>query len=113
MTINLVLADDHPIIRKGLRALADTDPTLNVVGEARDGLEAVALVERHQPDVLLLDLMMPGLNGLDVLPIVRQRSPRTQVVVFSMYDNEAYVREALRNGAMGYVLKGCDPKNIL
>jgi two-component system, NarL family, response regulator NreC len=103
--ITIVLADDHQVIRQGLRALLDAAPGLSVVGEAADGAEALGLVERLSPGVLVVDVMMPGLGGLEVTRRVRQRVPRTQVVVLSMYANEAYVLEALRNGACGYVLK--------
>jgi len=101
----IVLADDHPVVRQGLRALLEAEPDFRVTGEASDGLEAVQLVKRLQPNVLVLDLMMPGLNGLEVTRQVRQRSSETRVVILSMYSNEGYVLEALRNGATGYVLK--------
>jgi len=88
-----------------MRALLEAEPDFRLVGEAGDGLETVQLVERLRPDVLVLDLMMPGLNGLEVTRQVGKRSPQTQVVILSMHANEAYVLEALRNGAVGYVLK--------
>jgi DNA-binding NarL/FixJ family response regulator len=101
----IVLADDHHVVRQGLRSLLEAEPDFSVVGEAGDGLEAAQLIERLQPDVLVLDLMMPGLNGLEVTRQVSQRSPRTHVVILSMHPNEAYVLEALRAGAAAYVLK--------
>ncbi|OGG51255.1 MAG: DNA-binding response regulator [Candidatus Handelsmanbacteria bacterium RIFCSPLOWO2_12_FULL_64_10] len=101
----IVLADDHPFVRLGLRALLKTEPDLSVVGEAMDGLEAVALTERLRPDVLVLDLMMPGLSGLEVMSRVGLQAPETRVVVLSSYDREDYVLGALRSGARGYVLK--------
>ena len=101
----IVLADDHHVVRQGLRALLEAEPDFTIVGEAADGLEVVSLVERLEPDVLVLDLMMPGLNGLDVMRQVSQRSLQTRVVILSMHSNEAYVLEALRNGVAGYVLK--------
>jgi two-component system response regulator NreC len=102
---NIVLADDHHVVRQGLRSLLAAEPDFSVVGETGDGLEAAQLVERLQPDVLVLDLMMPGLNGLEVTRRVSQRSPQTRVVILSMYANEAHVLEALRAGAAAYVLK--------
>jgi two-component system, NarL family, response regulator NreC len=113
MTLSIVLADDHPVVRRGMRTLLEAEPDYSVVGEAGDGLETIRLVERTQPELLVLDLMMPGLSGLDVLPIVRQRSPRTRVVVLSMYSNNAFVVTALMNGATGYVLKGSDGENLV
>lgn len=103
--ITIVLADDHEIVRQGLRSLLETSPDFQVVGEANNGLETIQLVDRLQPEVLIVDIMMPGLNGLEVTRQVNQRSPQIQVIVLSMRTNEAYVLEALRNGAAGYVLK--------
>jgi two-component system response regulator NreC len=103
--IRIVLADDHHVVREGLRALLETEPDFSIVGEAADGLATVDLVERLKPDVLVADLMMPSLSGLEVARQVTLRSPTTRVVILSMYANEPYVLEALRNGAAGYVLK--------
>ncbi len=104
-TIHLVLADDHLVVRQGLRALLESQAAIHVVGETGDGLEAVELVEQLRPDVLVVDLMMPGLSGLEVTRQVRQRFPNTRIVILSMHSGEPYVMEALRNGAEGYVLK--------
>jgi DNA-binding NarL/FixJ family response regulator len=105
MTVSILLADDHQVVRLGLRALLEAEADFRIAGEASDGLEAKALVESLQPDILVLDLMMPGLNGLEVTRQARQLSPKTRIVILSMQANEAYVLEALRNGASGYVLK--------
>jgi two-component system, NarL family, response regulator NreC len=113
MSISIVLADDHPLVRNGLRCAFETDPEFSIVAETGSGLEAVRLVEHLQPNVLVLDLMMPGLSGLDVLAIVRQRAPRTRVVMLSMFANEDFVLHALRDGAVAYVLKGCDSAHAL
>ena len=113
MTISIVLADDHPVVRRGMRALLEGEADLSVAGEASDGLEAVRLLERLQPDVAVLDLMMPGLSGLEALRIIRQRSPETRVVMLSMYSNNAFIAEALKIGATGYVLKGCSEENLI
>ncbi len=101
----IVLAEDHHIVRQGLHILLQAERDFSIIGETGDGLEAVQLVERLQPDVLVLDLMMPSLNGLEVTRQVTKRSPQTRIIILSMHANEAYVREALRNGAAGYVLK--------
>lgn len=105
MSTTIVLADDHNVVRQGLRALLEGEPDLSIIGEASNGLEAVELAERLRPNVLVVDVMMPGLNGLEVTREVTQRSPLTRVIVLSMHANEAYVLEALKNGAVGYVLK--------
>jgi len=109
----IVLADDHHIVRQGLRALLEGQPDFQLVGEAGDGLEAVQLTERLKPDVLIIDLMMPSLNGLEATRQVGQRSPHTRVVILSMHANEAYVLEALRNGAAGYVLKDSSAADLV
>lgn len=103
--IRLVLADDHEMVREGLARLLEDEPDFAMVGTASDGLETVQVVEQVQPDVLVVDLMMPGLNGLEVTRQLTQKFPNLLVVVLSMHADEAYVLEALRNGARGYVLK--------
>lgn len=101
----IVLADDHQILREGLRKLLEEHPSFHVIGETGDGLAAIELVEKLKPDVLVVDIVLPGLNGLEVVRTVRQRSEHTRVIMLSMHANEAYVLEALRNGASGYMLK--------
>lgn len=111
--MTIVLADDHHVVRQGLRTLLESESDFRVVGEAGDGLEAVQLVERLQPDVLVLDLMMPSLDGLEVTRQVSERSPQTRVVILSMHSSEAYVLEALRHGAAGYVLKASSAADLI
>lgn len=113
MSVTIVLADDHPLVRKGLKAVLEAEADFRVVAEAGDGLEALRLVEKLEPDVLVIDLMLPGLSGLDVLSIACQRSPRTRAVVLSMYNDEEFVFQALKNGAIGYVLKGAAPADAV
>jgi DNA-binding NarL/FixJ family response regulator len=103
--LRIVMADDHPIVRKGLRTLLEAEPDCEVIGEADDGPAALDLVERLKPDILLVDVMMPGLGGLEVTRQVSHRWPATRVIVLSMHSNEPYVLEALHNGAAAYVLK--------
>ncbi len=103
--IDVVLADDHDVVRQGLRALLETRAQIRVVGEAKDGLAAVTMVERLRPHVLVTDLTMPGLGGLDVTREVTHRCPDTKVVILSMHPMDKVVIQALRNGAMAYVLK--------
>lgn len=103
--ISTVLADDHPIVRQGLRALLEGADGCRVVGEASDGLTAIALIERLRPDVAILDVQLPDLSGLEVARRAHVHVPDTRLVVLSMYSDEPYVLEALRHGVLGYVLK--------
>ena len=109
----ILLADDHRIVRQGLRALLAGESDFEVVGEADDGREALELVKRLNPDVLVLDLMMPGLNGLEVARQLPRQSPGVRVVVLSMYDDEGFVLEALANGVSGYVLKDSNSSDLV
>ncbi|MBK8027331.1 MAG: response regulator transcription factor [Chloroflexi bacterium] len=102
--IRIVLADDHEMVREGLARMIQDEGDLSVLGTAKDGLEAVRLAERLKPDVLIVDLMMPGINGLEVTRQV-QRLGSVRVIILSMHADEAYVREGLRGGCRGYVLK--------
>lgn len=105
MTIRLLLVDDHPVVREGLCALLQADPELEVVGQADDGVGVESLVETLRPDVVVLDLMMPGRSGLDVTRDLSRPPLAPPVLILSMYDSEAYVVEAMRSGAAGYALK--------
>jgi DNA-binding NarL/FixJ family response regulator len=103
--ITIVLADDHHVVRQGLRALLESEPDFRIVGEASDGLETVRLIDRLRPRILIVDLVMPGLDGLEITRQVTRHTRETRVVVLSMHAGEPYVLKALRNGALGYVLK--------
>jgi two-component system, NarL family, response regulator NreC len=109
----VVLADDHHIVRQGLRALLETDGDFSVIGEEADGLKVVDLVERLRPNVLVLDVQMPGLNGLEIARQIAQRALKTRVVILSMHSSDTYVLEALRHGAAGYVLKDANPAEVV
>ena len=111
MTTTAIIADDHEIVRRGLRTILETE-RCQVVGEASDGLMAAQLVEKHRPAILILDLNMPRLHGIEVLRQVRVTSPQTRVMVLSMHNDEPYVIEALRAGAMAYILKGSESQEI-
>ena len=103
--ITIVLADDHPILRRGLRQLIESQPDLRIVGEAADGRRALALVETHQPDIALLDLDMPELDGFAVARRVRELGLPTKVVVLTMHKDELHFRQAIDLGVRGYVIK--------
>jgi DNA-binding NarL/FixJ family response regulator len=109
----IVLADDHQVVRRGLKALLSTESDFDIIGEAGDGLETVDLVTRLQPDVLVLDLMMPGINGIEVTRQLDNYSPKISIIILSMHDNRAYVKEALNSGAMAYVLKESPPEEVI
>lgn len=109
----IVLVDDHPMVRGGLRAALAAEPGWEVVGEADDGVEGLTLLNRLRPDVLVVDLQMPAMSGLDVLREARISMPTTRVILFSMHAEDAYVREALAAGATGYVLKDADAAELV
>lgn len=109
----IVLVDDHPMVRAGLRAALGAESGWQVVGEAADGAAGVALARRLRPAVLVVDLQMPGMNGIEVLRQVRGAALESQVILFSMHAEDAYVREALEAGAAGYVLKEADAAELI
>jgi DNA-binding NarL/FixJ family response regulator len=111
--ITIILVDDHAVVRHGLRTLLENDKNFQVVGETGDGLEAVRLAQKLEPQVIVVDLMIPSLNGLEVVRQVGRTCPETRILVLSMHANEAYVLEALRNKATGYALKDAKPSDII
>ena len=111
--VGVLIADDHPVFRAGLRAVLDIAPDMQVVGEASTGQEAVALAERLQPDVVLMDLNMPDLNGVEATRRIVTTSPHIGVLVVTMYEDDESVFAAMRAGARGYLLKGADQAEML
>lgn len=105
MSARILLVDDHPIVLDGLRSVLGAHSDLQIVGEAGDGLEVLPMVERLRPDIVVLDLILPGLGGLEVTRRIRKKVPQTQIIILSMHAIEAYVAEALYAGARAYVLK--------
>ncbi|HZT31801.1 MAG TPA: response regulator transcription factor [Bryobacteraceae bacterium] len=103
--ISILLADDHTVMRKGLRLLLERQPNLAVVAEAADGRQAVELAEAHDPDVVVMDIAMPNLNGIEAARQIVARNPRTAIVILSMHSDESYVIRALKAGARAYLLK--------
>jgi DNA-binding NarL/FixJ family response regulator len=110
--IRLLLADDHLLIRASLRSLLSEFPGFEVIAEAGDGREAFELVGKHQPDVVLMDIAMAGLNGLEATRLIRKEYPRVHVIVLSAHASERHVLQALRSGAQGYILKESAPREL-
>ncbi len=111
--IRVLVADDHTIVRKGLCALLEGDKAIEVVGEAETGREAMNQVERLQPDIVLMDITMPGLNGLETTRQLKKRYPKIKILILTMHDNEAYIFETLRAGASGYLVKRSAPDELI
>lgn len=111
--MRLLLADDHAIVRRGLRSLLETEPGLSVVAEAGDGLEAERLCAEHKPDVAIVDVAMPLMNGIEFTSRVRKLSPAPQVIVLSMHADESYILRALAAGAGAYLLKDATDEDLL
>ena len=106
--INIVLADDHVLVRKGIKAMLEADTDIHVVGEASNGSEALEVAKVYKPDILVLDVRMPFMTGLEAAAKLHQYSPLTKAVILSMHDSEEYVLQALDSGAYGYLLKDTD-----
>jgi DNA-binding NarL/FixJ family response regulator len=109
----LLIADDHPVVRAGVRRVLEEPDDFEVVGEATDGLEAVALVQRLQPDLVILDLRMPKLDGVDATEQIRRAQRRTQVLILTTFQTEADVLRAVAAGAVGYLLKDAPPEELV
>lgn len=111
--IRVLLADDHDLFRQGVRRLLENVPDLEVVGEGRTGEETVRLVEDLVPDIVLLDITMPGLSGIDAARLIKTASPRTGVIMLTVHADEEFLFEAIKAGAMGYLLKDASPEDLV
>ncbi len=111
--MRVLLADDHSIVRRGMRSLLETEPGVEVVAEAADGLEALRLCEEHHPDLLILDVAMPKLNGIDVAARAQKMQPAPRAIMLSMHLDESYVMRAINAGARGYLLKDATDEDLL
>ncbi|HSA65890.1 MAG TPA: response regulator transcription factor [Nitrospira sp.] len=111
-SIRVLLAEDHALVRAGIRMLLEKLDGVEVVGEVRDGAAAVEAVANHHPDILLMDIAMPGLNGLEAAARVRKECPGVRVIVLSMYTTEAYLHQALKHGAVGYLVKDAERSEL-
>lgn len=113
MSIRVLLADDHGVVRQGLRALLEKSDEIEVIGEVSDGREAVRLAQELQPDVIVMDIAMPLLNGIDATSLIVRRDPEMKVLILSMHSDESYILRALNSGAKGYLLKDSAENDIL
>ena len=113
MTVRIVLVDDHDLVRRGLSLLLEFETGFEVVGEAQDAIEAIDITRRLRPDVLIIDMVLPSGNGIEVTREIKAHLPETQVILLSMYDSPAYVTSAFQAGAEGYVLKRSKPDELL
>jgi two-component system response regulator NreC len=111
--VRIVVADDHPVMRSGLRLVLNSQPGFEVVGTASDARDAARQVHALHPDVLVLDLSMPGESGIDLIPRIRDEAPQTRIVVFTMQRDDVFARRALRSGAVGYVLKDAGDSELV
>ncbi|MEN2394068.1 response regulator transcription factor [Pseudomonas halotolerans] len=111
--IRVALVDDHSLVRDGIRALLSVMPQLDVVGEAEDGAQAIEMVGRCQPDLLLMDISLKDMNGLELTRLLGKQYPSLKILILSMYDNYEYVSESVRSGASGYVLKNAPSREII
>ncbi|TAK33200.1 MAG: response regulator transcription factor [Chloroflexota bacterium] len=105
-SIRLLIVDDHPVVREGISAMMETQPDLQVVAEAANGLEAVQLAQEHHPDVVLMDLQMPVLDGVQAIRRIKEQCPEIQIIVLTTYDSDEYIFRGIEAGARGYLLKG-------
>jgi DNA-binding NarL/FixJ family response regulator len=112
-TIRIALVDDHSLVRDGVRALLSTRPLFEVVGEAENAVQALAMCEEVKPDILLVDIGLQDMNGLELTQLLRQRCPAIKILILSMYDNQEYVATSIRAGASGYVLKNAPSREIV
>ena len=111
--IKVLLTEDHTIVRKGLRSLLDREVGIKTVGEAEDGREAIKKAEKLQPDVVVMDIAMPGLNGLEATRQLKKRFPEIKIIILTMHDKEEYVLQTLRAGASGYLVKKAAPDDLV
>jgi DNA-binding NarL/FixJ family response regulator len=113
MTIQVLLADDHKIVRDGLRVLIERCHDMQVIAEAEDGRKAIQLARKHKPDVVIMDISMPGLNGIDATRQILDEAPGTKVIALSMHSDKQFVDGMLRAGAVGYLLKDCAADELI
>ncbi len=111
--IRILLVEDHTIVRKGLCSLLDSDPGIEVIGESENGIDALKKAEELQPDIIVMDIAMPGLNGLEATKQIKKRFPKIKILVLTMHENEEYILQTLQAGALGYLIKKAAPKDLI
>ncbi len=110
---SIILVDDHTMVREGLRQLLMTFPDVSVIAEGGNGYEAIELAQEHHPDIMIIDISMPKLRGVEAIMEIKAVSPETKILVLSMYDHEEYIKQSLKNGASGYLLKNSASEELM
>ncbi|MBU1107788.1 MAG: response regulator transcription factor [Candidatus Riflebacteria bacterium] len=111
--ISLIIVDDHALVRQGIRAFLETQPDISIVGEAENGSDAITLCAEHAPDVVMLDLIMPGMNGVEAARKIKEVSPRTHILILTSYHDEEHIFPAMKAGAQSYLLKDVSPEDLI
>ncbi len=111
--IKVIIADDHPLVRQGIRKVLQLEPAIKVVAETTNGKDTVAMAKKLQPDVILMDINMPLINGMEATKIIKKEMPQVKILALTIHDDEEYVYETVRSGATGYLLKDVDPGRLV
>ncbi|PKM83494.1 MAG: DNA-binding response regulator [Firmicutes bacterium HGW-Firmicutes-13] len=111
--IKVMVADDHSLVRQGIKKVLELEPAIRVIGETTNGKDTIALAKKLQPDIILMDINMPQLNGIEATKIIKEEMPHIKILVLTIHDDEEYVYEMVRSGASGYLLKDVDPGKLV
>lgn len=113
MTINVLIADDHPLIREGLSKILSLNEDIKIIGEARDGREAVKMTMKTHPDVVLMDINMPHMNGIEAARVIKSELPQTGIIALTIHDDQEYIDEMIESGVSGFLLKDVEPETLV